>query len=78
MSTPRRIFYTNLFSGTIACDFDQDWCNFKIQNTGDDNSKKGFAWQRRSANSIKNNGLEGPETGIIPKVYLFCKYCNIF
>ena len=49
--------------GTIRCDFDVDWCNFAIQNTGDGASQQGFKWNRRTSDNIKTNTFEGPEQG---------------
>ena len=41
--------------------------------TGDDKSKSGFGWIRKSSNQIKDQSMEGPEQGGF-KRHLSCIY----
>ena len=50
-------------SGTIRCDFDKDWCDWKAKNEGDDAAKKGFNWMRKNSNQVEQQGLDGPDHG---------------
>lgn len=49
-------------SGTIRCDFNQDWCKFAITTNGDA-AKNGFGWVRKTVKQINDQGLEGPDKG---------------
>ena len=51
--------------GTIKCNFDADWCGFSTSANGDDAAKAGFKWQRKTAQQIKENNMEGPGQGLI-------------
>ena len=51
--------------GTIKCNFDADWCGFGTSANGDDPAKAGFKWQRKTAQQIKENNMEGPGQGLI-------------
>ena len=53
----------NFHSGTIYCNFDNDWCNFETKTVGDDAAKKGFYWMRKNSNEVENQGLDGPDHG---------------
>ena len=53
----------NLTLATIRCTFDEDWCNFAQTSNCDDNSKKGFIWERSTPDNIKDRGIEGPDKG---------------
>ena len=59
--------------GTIVCDFNNDWCEFSKSMTGDDKSKSGFGWIRKSSNQIKDQSMEGPEQGGY-KMHYSCLY----
>ena len=56
-----RYFWLYIITATIVCDFVDDWCNFGITTNGDDNSKRGFGWMRKTPTEIENQNLEGPD-----------------
>ena len=51
------------FKGTIKCDFQNDWCDFAVSNTGDSHSVHGLGWTRETGDTIKNKQFQGPERG---------------
>ena len=51
-----------ILTATIVCDFVDDWCNFARTTNGDGSCKNGFGWIRKTADEIKNQHLEGPQT----------------
>ena len=55
--------FFNTSIGTIVCDFNDDWCEFGKSMTGDDKSKSGFGWIRKSSNQINDQNMEGPDQG---------------
>ena len=57
-------FAMNLNTGTIKCNFDADWCGFGTSANGEDPAKAGFKWQRKTAQQIKENSMEGPGQGL--------------
>ena len=57
------------FLGTIKCNFNADFCGFKATATGDNDSKAGFKWVRKTAQQVTNQHLEGPGQGTNQRYY---------
>ena len=58
-------------TGTIRCNFDNDWCSFGHTVKGDDGSRPGLAWARKTGKQIQNQNIEGPLIGMVNIIQLF-------